>query len=166
MTTNKDIEKEMEKERRRMGKEGVRQLGISIQYGDPDEPNLIVMSIEREDRNGFVSRQFIPEEAMQFAQDLGMKTYNDPKTAGIAIEREDGKIEMVALPPEGAMQLAENMMGMAMKARHLNEEKGFILKDEYKGKKPFVYKDVDDSKMLLKKGTFKKDRALFRKHRK
>lgn len=158
MTANKDIEKEMENERRRMGKEGVRQLGVSIQYGGPDKPNLIVMSIEREDRNGFVSRQFFPEEAMEFAYDLGMKTQNDPKTAGIAIERQDGEIEMVALPPEGAMQLAENMMVMAMKARQLNEEKGFILKDEYKGKKPFVYKDV-------KKGTFKKNRALFKRKR-
>jgi hypothetical protein len=147
MVTNKDIEKEMEKERRQMSKEGIRQLGVSIQYGDPDEPNFIVMSMEREDRNGFVSRQFIPEEAMEFAYDLGMKTKNDPKTAGIAIERQDGGIEMVALPPVGAMQLAENMMGMAMKAIHLNEEKGFILKDEYKGKKPFIYKD-------MKKGTF------------
>ena len=159
MTTNKNIEKEMEKERRQMGKKGVRQLGVSIQYGDSDEPNLIVMTMEREDRNGFVSRQFIPEEAMEFAYDLGMKTQNDPKTAGIAIERQDGGIEMVALPPEGAMQLAENMMGMAMKARHLNEEKGFILKDEYKGKKPFIYKDVE-------KGTFGKDRVLPRKKRK
>lgn len=146
MTTNKDIEKEMEKERRRIGKDDVRQLGVSIQYGDPDEPNLLVMSIEREDRKGFVSRQFVPEEAMQFAYDLGMKTQNDPKTAGIAIERQDGKIEMVTLLPEYAIQLAENMMGMAMKARQLNEEKGFILKDQYKGKKPFIYKDV-------KKGT-------------
>ncbi len=34
---------------------------------------------------------------------------------------------MVALPPEGAMQLAENMMGMAVKARQLNVEKGFII---------------------------------------
>lgn len=153
MTTNKDIEKEMEKERRLMIKEGVRQLGVSIQYGDPDEPNMIVMSIEREDRNGFASRQFIPEEAAEFAYDLGMKTQNDPKTAGIAIEREDGEMEMVALPPEGAMQLAENMMMMANKAIHLNEEKGFILKDEYKGKKPFIYKDV-------KKGTFGKDQAF------
>jgi hypothetical protein len=160
MTTNKDIEKEMEKERRHMSKEGVRQLGVSIQYGDPDEPNLIVMSIEREDRNGFVSRQFIPEEAMQFAYDLGMRTQNDPKTAGIAIEREDGKIEMVALPPKGAMQLAENMMMMANKARHLNEEKGFILKDQYKGRKSFVYKDVDNSKMLSERGLRKR---LFRK---
>lgn len=159
MTTSKDIEKEMEKERKRMGKEGVRQLGVSIQYGDLDEPNLIVMSIEREDRKGFVSRQFIPEEAMEFAHDLGMKTQNDPKTAGIALERQDGKIEMVALPPEGAMQLAENMMGMAMKARQLNVEKGFILKDQYKGRKPFIYKDVE-------KGTFGKDRELFRKNRK
>jgi hypothetical protein len=159
MTTNKDIEKEMEKERRQMGKEGVRQLGVSIQYGDLDEPNLIVMSMEREDRNGFVSRQFIPEEAMQFAYDMGMKTQNDPKTAGIAIEREDGEIEMVALPPEGTMRLAENMMGMAMKAKQLNEEKGFILKDQYKGRRPFIYKDV-------KKGTFKKDLSLLRKKRK
>lgn len=158
MTTNKDIEKEMEKERRHIGKEGVRQLGLSIQYGAPDEPNLIVMSMEREDRNGFVSRQFIPEEAAEFAYDLGMKTQNDPKTAGIAIERQDGEIEMVALPPQGAMQLAENMMGMAMKARQLNEEKGFILKDQYKGKKPFVYKDV-------KKGTFGKDRVHPRRKR-
>jgi len=158
MAANKDIEKEMEKERRRMGKDGVRQLGLSIQYGDPDEPNLIVMSMEREDRNGFVSRQFIPEEAAEFAYDLGMKTQNDPKTAGIAIERQDGEVEMVALPPEGAMQLAENMMGMAMKAIQLNEEKGFILKDQYKGRKPFIYKDIE-------KGTFKKDRALFRRKR-
>lgn len=148
MTINKDIEKEMEKERIQMSKEGVRQLGVSIQYGDPDEPNLIVMTMEREDRNGFVSRQFIPEEAAEFAYDLGMKTQNDPKMAGIAIERQDGEIEMVALPPQGAMQLAENMMGMAMKARQLNDEKGFILKDEYKGKKPFIYKDVKNSKVL------------------
>lgn len=148
MTTNKDIEKEMEKERIQMSKEGVRQLGVSIQYGDPDEPNLIVMTMEREDRNGFVSRQFIPEEAAEFAYDLGMKTQNDPKMAGIAIERQDGEIEMVALPPQGAVQLAENMMGMAMKARQLNDEKGFILKDEYKGKKPFIYKDVKNSKVL------------------
>ncbi len=139
MTINKDIEKEMENERKRMGKEGVRQLGVSIQYGDPDEPNLVVMSIEREDRNGFVSRQFIPEDAMEFAYDLGDKTQKDPRTAGIALERKDGEIEMVALPPEGAMQLAENMMGMAVKARQLNVEKGFILKEEYKGRKPFVY---------------------------
>ncbi len=149
MTINKDIEKEMENERKRMGKEGVRQLGVSIQYGDPDEPNLIVMSIEREDRNGFVLRQFIPEDAMEFAYDLGDKTQKDPRTAGIALERKDGEIEMVALPPEGAMQLAENMMGMAVKARQLNVEKGFILKEQYKGRKPFVYKDVE-------KGTFKK----------
>ncbi len=80
MTINKDIEKEMENERKRMGKEGVRQLGVSIQYGDPDEPNLVVMSIEREDRNGFVSRQFIPEDAMEFAYDLGDKTQKDPRT--------------------------------------------------------------------------------------
>ena len=153
------IEKEMEKERRQIGKEGVRQLGVSIQYGDPDEPNLIVMTMEREDRDGFVSRQFIPEEAIEFAYDLGMKTQNDPKTAGIAIERQDGEIEMVVLPPEGAIQLAENMMGMAMKARQLNEEKGFILKDQYKGKKPFIYKDVKNSKVLSKKGTFKKKRS-------
>lgn len=153
MTTNKDIEKEIEKERRQMSKDGVRQLGVSIQYGDPDEPNLIVMSMEREDRNGFVSRQFIPEEAAEFAYDLGMKTQNDPKTAGIAIERQDGEIEMVALPPQGAMQLAENMMGMAMKARQLNEEKGFILKDQYKGRKPFIYEDIDNSKVLPNKGT-------------
>src|SRR3990167_10725903 len=125
MTTNKDIEKEIENERRQMGLKDVRQLGVSIQYGATDEPNLIVMTMEREDRNGFTSRQFIPEEAMEFAYDLGMKTQNDPRTAGIAIEREDGEIEMVALPPEGAMRLAEHMMGMAMKARHLNEEKGF-----------------------------------------
>lgn len=159
MTTNKDIEKEMENERRQMGKKGVRQLGLSIQYGDPDEPNLIVMSMEREDRNGFISSQFIPEEAIQFAYDIGMKIQNDPKAAGIALEREDGEIEMVVLPPEDAMRLAENMMGMAMKARSLNVEKGFILKDEYKEKKPFVYKDVE-------KGTFEKDRALFRNNRK
>lgn len=149
MVTNQDIEKEMEKERRQMGKKGVRQLGISIQYGNLYEPNYIVMTMEREDRNGFVSRQFIPEEAEQFAYDLGMKTQSDPKTAGIAIEGEDGEIEMVALPPEGAIQLAENMMMMANKARYLNEEKGFILKDEYKGHKPFVYKDV--KKRTLKK---------------
>jgi hypothetical protein len=155
MTTNKDIEKEMENERGQIGKEGARQLGVSIQYGDPDEPNFIVMTMEREDRNGSVSRQFIPEEAMEFAYDMGMKTKNDPRTAGIAIEREDGEIEMVALPPEGAMQLAENMMRMAMKAIHLNEEKGFILKDEYKGRKSFIYKDVE-------KGSFNID-ELFRK---
>ena len=159
MTTSKDIEKEMEEERRRIGQDGIRQLGISIQYGGPDEPNLIVMTMEREDRNGFVSRQFIPEEAIEFAYDLGTKTQNNPKTAGIAIQRDDDEIEMVALPPEGAIQLAENMMGMAMKAAHLNEEKGFILKDKYKGRKPFIYKDV-------KKGTFKKGRTLPRKKRK
>jgi hypothetical protein len=155
METNKDIEKEMEKERRQIGKDGVRQLGVSIQCGDSDEPNFIVMTMEREDRNGSVSRQFIPEEAMQFAYDIGMKTKNDPRTVGIGIERKDGEIEMVALPPEGAMQLAENMMRMAMKAIHLNEEKGFILKDEYKGRKSFIYKDV-------KNGIFPKD-VLFRK---
>lgn len=154
METNKDIEKEMEKEREQMGKDGVRQLGISIQYGGPDEPNFIVMTMEREDRNGYVSSKFIPEEALQFAHDIGMKTQNDPRTAGIAIEREDGEAEMVALPPEGAMLFAENMMRMAVKAIHLNEEKGFVLKDEYKRKKSFIYKDVA-------KGTFTKD-ALFR----
>ena len=160
MAINKDIEKEMEKERRQMGKNGVRQLGVSIQYGSTDEPNLIVMSIEREDRNGFVLRQFIPEDAAEFAYDLGMKTQNDHKTAGIAIEREDGGVEMVVLPPEGAMQFAENMMGMAMKAIHYNEEKGFILKEQYKGRKPFIYKDV-------KKGTFTKEQQnSLRKNRK
>ena len=143
MATNKDIEKEMEKERRQTSKKKVRQLGVSIQYGSLDEPNLILMSIEREDGNGFVSRKFVPEEAIEFAYDLGMKTQNDPKMAGIAIEREDGKIEMVALPPESAIQLAENMMGMATKASILNEEKGFILKEQYKGKKPFIYKDIN-----------------------
>lgn len=153
--TNKDIEKEMEKEREQMGKNNARKLGISIQYGGPDEPNFIVMTMEREDRNGSVSRQFIPEEALQFANDIGMKTQNDPRTAGIAIQGEDGKIEMVALPPEGAMLLAENMTRMAIKAIHLNEEKGFILKDEYKGKKPFIYKSFE-------KGACTKD-ALFRK---
>jgi len=162
METNKDIEKEMEEERKHMGKDGARKLGISIQYGGPDEPNFIVMTMEREDRNGSVSRQFIPEEAAQFAYDIGTKTQNDPRTAGIAIEGEGDKIEMVALPPEGAMLFAENMMRMALRAIQLNKEKGFILKDEYKGKKPFIYKDVSNSKMLSKKGTFTKD-MLFRK---
>jgi hypothetical protein len=155
METNKDIEKEMEKERKQMGKDSPRKLGISIQYGGPDEPDLIVMTMERADRNGYVSRQFIPEEAVQFACDIGMKTQNDPRTAGIAIEGEDGKIEMVALSPEGAALLAENMTRMSIKAIHLNEEKGFILKDEYKGKKSFIYKSVE-------KGTDMKD-ALYRK---
>ena len=39
------------------------------------------------------------------------------------------------------MQLAEGVMKMAMKAKMVNEEKGFILKDEFKNKKPFVYKE-------------------------
>lgn len=154
METNKDIEKEMEEERKRMGKNNARKLGVSIQYGGPDEPNFIVMTMEREDKNA-VLHQFIPEEALQFANDIGMKTQNDPRTAGIAIEGEDGKIEMVALPPEGAMLLADNMTRMAIRAMYLNEEKGFILKDEYKRKKSFIYKSVE-------KGKFTKD-TLFRK---
>ncbi len=148
MVTNDDIEKEIDDERKQMSQNGVRQLGISIDYGSPDEPNLIKMTMEREDRNGFVSRQFTPEEAMEFAYDIGMKTQNDPKVAGIAMERDDGKVEMVALPPDYASQFAEGMMRMAMKAQHLNKEKGFIIKDEFKRKKPFIYKDVE-------KGTFK-----------
>jgi hypothetical protein len=106
------------------------------------------MAIERKDGKGIVTRELIPEQAMQFAYDLGWKTQNNPKTAGIAIERQDGEIEMVALPPDGAMQLAEGIMKLAMKAKRLNEEKGFILKEEFKRKMPFEYKDV-------KKGTFK-----------
>lgn len=126
----------------------IRKLGLKIEYGDPDEPSSVIMAIERKDGKGLVTREFIPEQAMEFAYDLRIKTQNDPKTAGIAIEREDGGIEMIALPPDGALQLAEGMMQMAMKAKRLNEEKGFILKEEYRGKKPFIYKDV-------KKGTFK-----------
>ena len=124
-----------------------RKLGLKIDYGTPDEPAIVVMIMERKDGKGVVTREFIPEQAMQFAYDLGTKTQNDPKTAGIAIERDDGGIEMVALPPDGAMQLAQGMMQMANKAKMLNEEKGFILKDEFKNKKPFVYKNV-------RKGTF------------
>ncbi len=125
-----------------------RKLGLKIEYGNPDEPASIMMIIDRKDGKGIAIREFIPEQAMQFAYDLGSKTENDPKTAGIAIEREDGEIEMVALPPEGAIQFARDLMKMAFKAKELNEEKGFYLKDEYKGKKPFIYKDV-------KKGTYK-----------
>jgi hypothetical protein len=130
-------------------KEGhFRRLGLKLEYGSPDEPASIIMAIDRKDGKGIAIREFIPEDAMQFAYDLGTKTESDPKTAGIAIEREDGEIEIVALPPEGAIQLAQDLMKMAFKAKELNEEKGFYLKDEYKGKKSFIYKDV-------KKGTYK-----------
>jgi hypothetical protein len=48
---------------------------------------------------------------------------------------------------------------MVIKANNLNIYKGFMLKDEYKGKNLFIYKDAE-------KETFTKDRVLFRNNRK
>ena len=140
---NKEIEDDIEESQIR-----IRRFGVKLDYGMPDEPAFIVMVMERKDGKGIVSRRLIPEQAMEFAYDLGTKTQNDPKIAGISIEREDGEIETVALPPDGAMLLAEDMVQMAIRAMQLNYKKGFILKNEFKNKKPFIYKDLKSNKRL------------------
>lgn len=145
MVENVEKSKKLENSTNEDNINNIRKLGIRIDYGiSEEEPAIIVMEMERKDGKGIVKREFIPEQAMNFAYDIGTKTKNNPKTAGIAIQREDGEIEMIAMPPESALQLAENMMIMAMKAKIVNDEKGFILKEEFKNKKPFIFSDLGD----------------------
>lgn len=119
-----------------------KKLGISIEYGITDEdPNYVILAIERSDGKGVVMRQFPPEHAAEIAKDIIIKTKKDPRTIGLSIEREDGEEEMVAIPPDGAIKLAEHMMKVALKAKILNDQKGLRLKEEYIDADFFEYRD-------------------------